>query len=118
MMPHLIALTSKYPIHSAEFFVAKLSLMQKNLRRGLSHGVTDVTSKTWPGLAELSFLRVVGLIWPTSDMNHAVVSPARLLLGSYLGLCRVRSLQDITGGLFLCTLFLRQFKGICISVFA
>lgn len=81
--------------------------MQKNLKRGLSHGVTEADSKTWPGLAELSFLRVVGLLWPTSDMNHPVISPARLLMGSYLGLCRVRSLQDIASGLFLCTLFLQ-----------
>lgn len=81
--------------------------MQKNLKRGLSHGVTELTSKTWPGLPELSLLRVVGLIWPTSDMNHPVVSPARLLMGSYLGLCRVRSLQDIASGLFLCTLLLQ-----------
>lgn len=81
--------------------------MQKNLKRGLSHGVTELDSKTWPGLPELSFLRVIGLIWPTSDMNHHVASPARLLMGSYLGLCRVRSLQDITSGLFLCTLFLQ-----------
>lgn len=40
-------------------------------------------------------------------MNHAVVSPARLLIGSYLGLCRVRSIQDIASGLFLSTLFLQ-----------
>lgn len=40
-------------------------------------------------------------------MNHNVVSPARLLMGSYLGLCRVRSLQDLASGLFLCTLSLQ-----------
>ena len=28
-------------------------------------------------------------------------------MGSYLGLCRVRSLQDLASGLFLCTLFLQ-----------
>ncbi len=81
--------------------------MQKNLKRGLSHGVLDSSSKTLPGLPELSFLRVIGLVWPTSDMNHPVISPARLLMGSYLGLCRVRSLQDLASGLFLCTLFLQ-----------
>lgn len=107
LIPHLYALTKQYPIQAANHFVSKLNLMQKNLKRGLSHGVTEYDSKTWPGLSELSFLRVVGLIWPTSDLNHHVASPARLLMGSYLGLCRVRSLQDITSGLFLCTLFLQ-----------
>lgn len=52
-------------------------------------------------------LRMIGLIWPTSDLNHAVVSPTRMLLGAYLGLGRVRSLSDIGSGLFLCTLFLQ-----------
>lgn len=107
LIPHLYALTKSYPIQSAEHFVSKLDLMQKNLKRGLSHGVTDPSSKTWPSLPELSLLRVIGILWPTSDMNHAVVSPARLLMGSYLGLCRVRSVQDLASGLFLCTLFLQ-----------
>lgn len=81
--------------------------MQKNLKRGLAHGVTNATSKTWPGLPELTLLRVIGLVWSTSDMNHNVISPSRLLMGSYLGLCRVRSLQDLASGLFLCTVFLQ-----------
>jgi nucleolar protein 14 len=81
--------------------------MNKNFKRGLSKGALDPESKTWPGSAELSLLRVIGTIWPTSDMNHAVVSPARILMGAYLGLGRVRSLRDIASGLFLCTLFLQ-----------
>lgn len=81
--------------------------MQKNLNRGLAHGVTEHDSRTWPGLSELSLLRIVSTVWPTSDMNHPVVNPARLLMGAYLGLCRIRSLQDIASGLFLCTLFLQ-----------
>jgi len=82
-------------------------LMQKNLKRGLSRGASEPDAKTWPGLSELTLLRTVGVIWPTSDMNHHVVSPTRLLMGSYLGLCRVRSLKDLASGLFLCTLFLQ-----------
>lgn len=85
--------------------------MHKNLKRGLAKGATDPESKTWPGLAELSLLRVIPLIWPTSDLHHAVVSPTRTLMGSYLGLCRVRSLSDIASGLFLCTLWL-QFEAL------
>lgn len=81
--------------------------MHKNFKRGLSRGALDLESKTWPGLPELSLLRVIGIVWPTSDMNHAVVSPARLLMGAYLGLGRIRSLTDVGSGLFLCTLFLQ-----------
>ncbi|KAJ7506600.1 nucleolar protein 14 [Mycena galericulata] len=107
LLTHLFALTRAYPIQAAESFVEKLSLMHKNLKRGLSRGALDPQSKTWPGLSELSLLRIIGATWPTSDMNHAVISPTRVLMGAYLGLGRVRSLADISSGLFLCTLFLQ-----------
>ena len=81
--------------------------MQKNLRLGLSRGATKQEVKTWPGLPELMLLRVTGLIWSASDLNHPVIGPARLLMASYLGLCRVRSLSDICSGLFICTLWLQ-----------
>lgn len=81
--------------------------MYKNLKRGLSRGPLNPAARTWPGLPELSLLRIIGVIWPTSDLNHAVVSPTRVLMGAYLGLGRIRSLTDITSGLFLCTLFLQ-----------
>ncbi|TFK25980.1 nucleolar protein 14 [Coprinopsis marcescibilis] len=105
--PHLTAITKAYPIPIARYFNEKLSLMHKNLKRGLSQGAHDPKSRTWPGLAELSFLRVIGRLWPTSDLHHAVISPARVLMGAYLGLCRVRTLADISSGLFLCTLWLQ-----------
>ena len=85
--------------------------MHKNLSRGLARGALRPEANTWPGLAELFLLRMIGLIWPTSDLNHAVVSPTRILLGAYLGLGRVRSLGDISSGFFLCTLFL-QFEAL------
>ena len=81
--------------------------MHKNLKRGLNHGAAEDDAKTWPGLPELVFLRILGALWPTSDMRHVVVSPARLLMGSYLGLCKIRSIADAASGLFLCTLFLQ-----------
>lgn len=106
-MPHLEALSKAYPVQVAEYVVEKLALMQKNLKRGLSKGTLDLEARIWPGLSELTLLRIIGATWSTSDLNHAVVSPARVLLGAYLGLGRVRSLSDIASGLFLCTLFLQ-----------
>jgi nucleolar protein 14 len=107
LLPHLVTLTISYPAQSAQYFVAKISIMHKNLVRGLSHGSLDPKAKIWPGLPELLLLRVIGSLWPTSDMRHAVISPTRLLMGAYLGLGRVRSLSDVASGLFLCTLFLQ-----------
>src|SRR6266702_2411673 len=102
LLLHLRTLTKMYPRQIADHFIGKLVLMHKNLKRGLNRG-----AKTWPGLPELVLLRVLGALWPTSDMHHIVVSPARLLMGSYLGLCKIRSLADAASGLFLCTLFLQ-----------
>jgi nucleolar protein 14 len=107
LLPHLRALTKAYPRQTAELFTGKLVLMHKNLKRGLNRGAADDDAKTWPGLPELVFLRILGALWPTSDMRHVVVSPARLLMGSYLGLCKIRSFVDAASGLFLCTLFLQ-----------
>lgn len=107
LVPHVFALCRSYPIQSAEYFVEKLSLMHKNLKHGLATGALEPEARTWPGLSELAFLRVIGIVWPTSDMRHPVISPARLLMGAYLGLCRVRSFTDVIKGLFLSSLFLQ-----------
>ncbi|KAI0254820.1 Nop14-like protein [Lactifluus subvellereus] len=107
LLLHLRALTKAYPRQTAEHFTGKLVLMHKNLKRGLNRSAVDCDSKTWPGLPELVLLRVLGALWPTSDMHHVVVSPARLLMGSYLSLCKIRSFIDAASGLFLCTLFLQ-----------
>ncbi|KAF9651692.1 Nop14-like protein [Thelephora ganbajun] len=107
LIPHLFALSKTYPTAAAQHFVEKLVLMQKNLRLGLSRGATKPDVKTWPSLPELMLLRTAGLIWSASDLNHPVIGPARLLMASYLGLCRVRDLCDICSGLFICTLWLQ-----------
>ena len=104
ILPHFVELSEAYAIRSGEEFVKKLKVMQKNLNRGLQDPLSP-SSKTFPGVPELILLRVLGGIWSTSDMKHAVVGPARYLMGAYLGLSRVRSLADIASGLFLCTLF-------------
>ncbi|KAG8715845.1 nucleolar complex protein 14 [Ceratobasidium sp. 423] len=107
LTPHIYALSSAYPTTAAEAFISKLTLMQKNLARGLAHGASSAEARTWPGAPELALLRLVGVIWSTSDLNHAVGTPAMLLIGQYLAQARVRNLRDIASGLFLCTLVLQ-----------
>ncbi|CAE6445815.1 unnamed protein product [Rhizoctonia solani] len=104
LAPHIYALSSAYPATAAQAFISKLTLMQKNLARGLAHGASSADARTWPGAPELALLRFVGAIWSTSDLNHAVGTPSMLLIGQYLAQARVRSLRDIASGLFLCTL--------------
>ncbi|GAA5924147.1 nucleolar 14 family protein [Sporobolomyces koalae] len=104
LLPPLLTLSHAYPLSCAPHYVSKLRLMHKNFLRGLSKGPLDPTAKTWPGLAELTLLRVVGMVWSMSDLSHPVSAAAQLLIGEYLAQARVRNLADLASGLFLCTL--------------
>lgn len=109
---HLVALTQAYPQQLASHFVSKLSLMQRNLIRGLidqasAPSADAVKVKVFPGLTELTVLRLVGAIWSTSDFSHPVAAPALLLVGQYLAQARVKTLSDLASGTFLCSLVLQ-----------
>jgi nucleolar protein 14 len=117
LMPHLLALVKLDPLTAAEHFKSKLDLMQKNLTKGLARGATLADSRTFPGPAEMTFLRIVGLTWSTSDFSHPIGAPAELLMGQYLSQARVRSLRDVASGLFLCSIFM-QVSHLEVQIFA
>lgn len=104
---HIEQLTKLLPIPSAEIYKEKLQLLQRNFSKGLSAGATSEKSKTWPGIPELSILRVVGVVWSTSDFSHPVASAAQLLIGQYLSQARIRNCSDIIKGLVLCGISLQ-----------
>ncbi|KAG8884046.1 nucleolar complex protein 14 [Tulasnella sp. 331] len=108
---HIFSLTKTYGAASARTFVSKLVIMQANLQRGVTRGSTSADSKTFPAAAELLFLRLIGVVWSTSDLWHPVIAPTMLVMGQYLSQGRVRALADVGSGLFLCTLYL-QFQAI------
>nr|CDI52239.1 related to NOP14-nuclear and nucleolar protein with possible role in ribosome biogenesis [Melanopsichium pennsylvanicum 4] len=110
LIPHIFSLSQNYPAASAEHFVSKLALMQRNLSRGLAKGPTEANARTWPGLPELTLLRLVGSVWPTSDKQHNVTTPLALLIAQYLGHARIRSVSDLASGLFLCSLVVSNEK--------
>ncbi|KAM8827794.1 nucleolar protein 14 isoform 1-T2 [Spinachia spinachia] len=58
----------------------------------------------FPALDMLIYLKVTGLLFPTSDFRHPVTTPALLYISQALTKCPVRSLQDVTSGLVLCCL--------------
>ncbi|XP_072177495.1 nucleolar protein 14-like [Diadema setosum] len=61
----------------------------------------------FPSLHVLMYFKLVSVLFPTSDFRHSVVTPTMLFMGAILSQCRVRSLQDMTSGLFVCNLFLK-----------
>ncbi|XP_044536690.1 nucleolar protein 14 [Gracilinanus agilis] len=60
----------------------------------------------FPGLDVLIYLKIIGILFPTSDFWHPVVTPALVCMSQILTKCPVVSLQDVIKGLFVCCLFL------------
>ncbi|XP_008576198.1 PREDICTED: nucleolar protein 14 [Galeopterus variegatus] len=60
----------------------------------------------FPGLDVLIYLKITGLLFPTSDFWHPVVTPALVCMSQLLTKCPILSLQDVVKGLFVCCLFL------------
>ncbi|XP_030803979.1 nucleolar protein 14 [Camarhynchus parvulus] len=58
-----------------------------------------------PGLDTLIYLKIVSLLFPTSDFWHPVVTPAFMYMSQLLTKCRITTLQDVIKGLFICCLF-------------
>ncbi|KAE8263988.1 hypothetical protein A4X09_0g7088 [Tilletia walkeri] len=107
LLPPIFELSKTYPLASAQHFVAKLTLMQRNLQRGLAAGALLPSSRTWPRSGgELALLRIAGAVWPTSDWQHPVSTPRALLMAQYLAHARVRCTGDVACALYLVTLVL------------
>uniref|UniRef100_A0A8C4KXX2 NOP14 nucleolar protein n=1 Tax=Equus asinus asinus TaxID=83772 RepID=A0A8C4KXX2_EQUAS len=60
----------------------------------------------FPGLDVLIYLKIAGMLFPTSDFWHPVVTPALVCMSQLLTKCPVRCLQDVVKGLFVCCVFL------------
>ncbi|XP_059962702.1 nucleolar protein 14 [Mesoplodon densirostris] len=70
-------------------------------------GMVETTGRaTFPGLDVLIYLKIAGILFPTSDFWHPVVTPALLCLSQLLTKCPIQSLQDVVKGLFVCCVFL------------
>ncbi|KAM9742631.1 nucleolar protein 14 isoform 1-T1 [Dama dama] len=70
-------------------------------------GTVETTGRAaFPGLDVLLYLRIAGMLFPTSDFRHPVITPALLCLSQPLTKCPVQSLQDVVKGLFVCCVFL------------
>lgn len=50
-------------------------------------------------LFQVFLLKLVSVLFPTSDLRHDVVTPAMLLLSQLLTQCPVRSIHDVTAAM-------------------
>ncbi|XP_058693135.1 nucleolar protein 14 [Poecile atricapillus] len=82
----------------------------KFILRDAAHDLQEVIEvkgrATFPGLDTLIYLKIVSLLFPTSDFWHPVVTPAFMYMSQLLTKCRIATLEDVIKGLFICCLFL------------
>ncbi|KAK9399237.1 nucleolar protein 14-like [Crotalus adamanteus] len=60
----------------------------------------------FPRLDKLLYLKIVTVLFPTSDFWHPVVTPSLIYMSQLLTKCAVTKEQDVAKGLFVCCLFL------------
>ncbi|XP_042325325.1 nucleolar protein 14 [Sceloporus undulatus] len=60
----------------------------------------------FPGLNVFMYLKIIAVLFPTSDFWHPVVTPSLVYMSQLLTKCPVKTLQDVIKGLFVCCLFL------------
>ncbi|KAF9438168.1 nucleolar complex protein 14 [Entomortierella beljakovae] len=99
---HIYAMTSQLGDHATECMLGFLEAFETELTIDITSGTTS----GFPMTDKLTFLRILGQIYSTSDYQHHVITPAQLLMSQYLGQCQVSSLKDLASGLMLCNLFL------------
>ncbi|XP_037385690.1 nucleolar protein 14 [Talpa occidentalis] len=93
-----------------QMFPEAASSATRFVLRDAMHDVEELVEAkgraAFPGLDVLVYLRITGLLFPTSDFWHPVVTPALLCMSQLLTKCRVLGLPDVVKGLFVCCTFL------------
>lgn len=59
-----------------------------------------------PGLDMIMYLKIIAILFPTSDFWHPVTTPAMVYMSQLLTKCPIATLQDVVKGLLVCCLFL------------
>ena len=98
----LYALSIKYPNYTIEWSRERVYEAYCLLWNGESHQL----SKCWTPSVILLF-RVIGLLFPGSDLRHSVITPLMLLCSEGLSTGRQINDRDFALGCFLCAVVLR-----------
>ncbi|KAF9171713.1 nucleolar complex protein 14 [Mortierella sp. AD011] len=102
LVRHIYAMTSQLGDHATECVLGFLEAFEDELNKDITSGTTSGL----PKIDKLTFFRILGQIYSTSDFQHQVITPAQFLMSQYLGQCKASSVKDLASGLMLCNLFL------------
>ena len=76
-------------------------------RKRLASSLTS--DKIFPTAQELVLFYTIGQIYPPSDLSHPIIDPTTLFMGQILSQMRIKSVQDLGRGMFICSLFLQVY---------
>lgn len=110
---HLFQLAQTMPDPSARAARERLTAMQQALYTRLTTVQLSGRKGTWPwpGVEELLFLKLVSVIFPTTDFQHTVTTPAVLFIGQVLSQCPLTNPLHAVVGLFLANLAFHYLQG-------
>ncbi len=98
----LFDVAQEIPLQIGALWRRILRQMQRKLATALNN-----SAQSWPSPGQLILLKVIGDIFPVTDLRHPVATPAALLSGQYLSQCPVACVSHIVSGLFCCASLLR-----------
>ncbi len=98
----LFDIAHEMPLQIGALWRRILHQMQRKLAVALKNN-----APSWPRPGQLILLKVIGDVFPVTDLRHPVATPAALLTGQYLSQCPVSCVSHIVCGLFCCASLLR-----------
>ncbi|RCH91257.1 nucleolar complex protein 14, partial [Rhizopus azygosporus] len=94
---HIFELSQQVPEAAADLFTDKLRKMQAEMGKKIKFD----NGSSWPDVEDLIYLRTIGQIFSTSDLQHPIGTPATLFMCHALAQCKVQTEIDMGRGLFL-----------------
>jgi nucleolar protein 14 len=79
----------------------QVTQLQKRMRDFSTTG-----KSVWPSVGNILMMKVLGIIFSTSDFKNAVVAAATLYFAQSLNLCPVRDIHEMSSGLLMCSILL------------
>jgi nucleolar protein 14 len=95
----LYDLTQQMPKPSGRVCRGALSRMQVAIQQRIMQPPTTARD-FWPSFPELAFLQYIPQLFPASDFEHNVVTPAYMVISQCLAQCPIRKARELVSGLF------------------
>jgi nucleolar protein 14 len=100
----LHGLATQFPSALTEEIFTAIDAGRKRLAFSL------MADRLFPAAQDLVIFYTIGQIYPTSDLSHIIVNPTTLFMAQILSQMKVKSIQDLGRGLFICSLFLQVLR--------